>query len=97
MQDDASGSTRVQVWQVRAGPVAFAAPADRTVLASAEAAGLPWPNSCRNGTCRACLRRLRSGEVAYRIKWPGVLPDERSQGWFLPCVAYPRSDLVLAG
>ncbi|HEY1230294.1 MAG TPA: 2Fe-2S iron-sulfur cluster-binding protein, partial [Ramlibacter sp.] len=57
----------------------------------------PWANSCRNGTCRTCLRQLRSGEVAYRIEWPGVLADEREAGWFLPCVAYPRSDLVLAG
>lgn len=84
------------MWQVRTGDVAFAAPADRPVLQSAQAAGLAWASSCRNGTCRTCLRRLRSGDVAYRIDWPGVLPDERQEGWFLPCVAYPRSDLVLA-
>jgi ferredoxin len=97
MHDDASDGERADaVWQVHAGGRMFTAPADRTVLASAEAAGLPWSNSCRNGTCRTCLRRLRSGEVAYRIEWPGVLPDERADGWFLPCVAYPRSDLVLA-
>jgi ferredoxin len=97
MHDDRSeGAQADAAWRVQAGDAVFAAPADRTVLASAEAAGLPWPSSCRNGTCRTCLRQLRSGEVAYRIPWPGVLPDERRDGWFLPCVAYPRSDLVLA-
>ena len=95
MQD--AGADGDEVWQVRGDGVAFAAPSDRPVLLSAEAAGLPWANSCRNGTCRTCLRQLRSGEVTYRIEWPGVLPDERQAGWFLPCVAYPRSDLVLAG
>lgn len=94
MQD--AGADGDPVWQVRGGGESFAAPADRPVLLSAEAAGLPWASSCRNGTCRTCLRQLRSGDVAYRIDWPGVLPDERSAGWFLPCVAYPRSDLVLA-
>lgn len=94
MQDAGARGTRV--WQVRGGGVAFAAPADRPVLLSAEAAGLPWASSCRNGTCRTCLRQLQSGEVAYATEWPGVLPDERREGWFLPCVAFPRSDLVLA-
>lgn len=96
MQGDAGDDTTDAVWQVRAGDAVFPAPGGRTVLASAEAAGLPWPSSCRNGTCRTCLRRLQRGEVAYRIGWPGVLPDERQDGWFLPCVAYPRADLVLA-
>jgi ferredoxin len=95
MQDAGTG-TLERVWRVRAGDLAFDAREDRSVLASAEAAGLAWASSCRNGTCRTCLRRLEAGDVAYRIEWPGVLPDERLEGWFLPCVAFPRSDLVLA-
>jgi len=74
---------------------AFAAPAGRTLLASALDAGVELPNSCRNGTCRACLRPLHAGTVHYRIAWPGLLPEERSGGWVLPCVAYPTSDVVL--
>src|SRR3954465_2979676 len=83
------------VWQVRDGDERLGARADEPVLAAAERAGLQWPNSCRNGTCRTCLRRLGTGEVAYAIDWPGVLAEERAAGWFLPCVARPRSDLVL--
>lgn len=73
----------------------FPAAASRTLLQSAEAAGVTLPNACRNGTCRACLRPLRAGEVGYRIPWPGLLPEERTGGWVLPCVAYPLGDVVL--
>ena len=74
---------------------AFAAAEDRTLLASATQAGIAMTSSCRNGTCRACLRPLHAGRVAYRIEWPGLLPEEKAGGWLLPCVAYPESDLVL--
>ena len=73
----------------------FAALPGQSVLGAAEAAGIELPSSCRNGTCRTCIQRLRSGSVAYRIDWPGVLPEERRDGWILPCVAHPCSDLVL--
>jgi ferredoxin len=84
-------------WQVHLGAQgpAFAASEDRPLLQSAEAAGWPLPSSCRNGTCRSCIQRLRSGQVHYAIEWPGVLAEERRDGWILPCVAHPRSDLVL--
>ena len=52
-------------------------------------------SSCRNGTCRTCICRLVSGEVAYRIEWPGLSADEKAQGYILPCVAYPLSDVRL--
>lgn len=73
----------------------LALPADQTVLQSAELAGWRLPSSCRNGSCRTCLSRLQSGSVQYRIEWPGVLREEQQQGWILPCIAYPHSDLVL--
>jgi ferredoxin len=75
---------------------AFSAPADQPLLLSAAAAGVAMPSSCRNGTCRTCLRPLHAGSVHYRIAWPGLLPEERNTGtWVLPCVAYPVSDVVL--
>jgi ferredoxin len=75
---------------------AFDAPADRALLAAAAAAGIELASSCRNGTCRSCLTRLRSGQVHYRIPWPGLLPEEKASGaWVLPCVAFPLSDVVL--
>ena len=84
-------------FQVRIGEPGprFTAAADRTLLQAAEEAGLVLPNSCRVGTCRACMQQLVEGSVRYRIEWPGLLAEEKAEGWILPCAAYPTSDLVL--
>lgn len=74
---------------------AFEAGADSPLLLSAEFAGVAMDSSCRNGTCRTCIVRLARGQVGYRIDWPGLSADERAEGWILPCVAYPASDLVI--
>ena len=66
-----------------------------TVLAAASEARIALPRLCRNGTCRTCMCRLLSGEIRYQIEWPGLSAEEKAEGWILPCVAYPRSDLVL--
>ncbi|MBA3592829.1 MAG: 2Fe-2S iron-sulfur cluster binding domain-containing protein [Polaromonas sp.] len=73
----------------------FDAPADKPLLLSALQAGMLLDSSCRNGTCRTCICRLASGQVSYRIEWPGMSAEEKAEGYILPCVAYPASDLVL--
>ena len=77
------------------GPV-FEAPESLTLLQAAELAGV-WlrDTSCRNGTCRTCICRLVSGQVVYRIDWPGLSLDEKQGGFILPCAAYPASDVVI--
>jgi len=75
-------------WQV---PVS----AGHSLLQAALAAGVRLPSSCRNGTCRACMCQLSSGQVRYRIDWPGLLADEKAEGWILPCVAEPLGDVTL--
>lgn len=75
---------------------AFEAPASLPLLQAAERAGLTLlASSCRNGTCRSCICRLVSGQVVYRIEWPGLSLDEKREGYILPCVAYPVSDVVI--
>ena len=81
--------------RIEPGGVVIDAPSHQPLLLAAAAAGIDLPNSCRNGTCRTCICRLLEGRVAYRIEWPGVLPEEKAQGFILPCVAYPQSDVVL--
>jgi ferredoxin len=85
------------VFQARMAPAGphFDAPADVPLLLAAERAGLAVVSSCRNGTCRACIRQLVSGRVMYRIEWPGLSFDEKQTGCVLPCVAYAVSDVVL--
>ena len=75
--------------------VAFEAPADRTILKSAEEAGIALPSSCRNGTCRTCIVQSTQGQVRYDVEWPGVSAEEKEEGWILPCVAHPTSNLTL--
>lgn len=75
--------------------VDFDAPAQQNLLLAARGAGLLLPASCRNGSCRVCMCRLVSGHIDYLIEWPGLLAEEKAEGWILPCVACARSDLVI--
>ena len=82
--------------RLKPGYHVFAVPSHLTILLAAEQAGHAlFSSSCRNGTCRSCMCRLASGQVTYRIDWPGLSLDEKCAGWILPCVAYPMSDLVI--
>ena len=78
--------------------LSFSAPADMPLLQAAELSGIPGlklESSCRNGTCRTCICQLLDGQVTYRIEWPGLSLDEKREGFILPCVAYPLSDVVI--
>lgn len=81
--------------RVRYGSHTITAREDETVLTAALRAGLDVPNSCRTGTCRRCMALLQQGEIHYTVEWPGLIPEERAQGWILPCVAQARSEIVL--
>lgn len=84
-------------WRVTLEPQqwAFEAAPGATVLAAAEQAGLRLPSSCRNGTCRTCMCRMRSGQVRYLIEWPGLSREEKQDGYILPCVALAETALTL--
>ena len=84
-------------FEVRIQPqgATFRATDAQPVLISAQAAGYELPSSCRNGTCRTCMLHLAAGAVTYRIEWPGLLAEEKAEGWILPCVAHAESDVVL--
>jgi ferredoxin len=81
--------------QIEPGGFRFETEAGRTLLQSAESAGIELPSSCRNGTCRTCICRLLDGEIRYRIEWPGLSREEKAEGWILPCVAEPLGDVRL--
>ena len=85
------------VFQARLEPGGhlFCAAADEPLLQAAESAGLVIPSSCRNGTCRTCLCRLREGRVRFRVEWPGLSAEEKAEGYILACVACAATDVVL--
>ena len=85
------------MWHVQVEPkgLSFETDGVSTVLEAADRGGVRMPSSCRNGTCRTCLCLMLSGAVRYRIEWPGLSPDEKRDGYILPCVAIATSDLEL--
>jgi ferredoxin len=72
------------------------APSNQPLLLSLEMGGANWPSSCRNGTCRTCIGKLDSGQVRYELEWPGLSAEEKAEGYALPCVAFPCSDIVIS-
>ena len=80
---------------VRPAGLAFEAAPSEPLLLAARRAGIELPASCRNGTCRTCICRLADGQVSYRIEWPGLTREEKEEGYILPCVAYPESDIEM--
>ncbi|WP_137919019.1 2Fe-2S iron-sulfur cluster binding domain-containing protein [Hydrogenophaga sp. 2FB] len=68
---------------------------ETSLFAAMTRAGIAWPVSCRNGTCRTCIARLLQGQVRYEIPWPGLSPEEKQGGYCLPCVARPMEDVVI--
>ena len=87
----------VEIFEARLEPAGlrFDAPGDLPLLQAGLRAGIELPSSCRNGTCRTCMCRLRQGRVVYRIEWPGLSLEEKQEGWILPCVAHPASSVVI--
>lgn len=67
----------------------------QSLLQAALAARIRLPASCRNGTCRTCMCRLAAGHVRYLIDWPGLLAEEKAEGWILPCVATADADVTI--
>lgn len=65
------------------------------LLISMEQGGIEWPSSCRGGNCRTCIGKLTQGSVRYDMEWPGLSAEEKAEGYVLPCVAYPCSDLTI--
>lgn len=94
-QDAAPADTVAYSVELRPSGWRYACRPDRTLLQAAAVAGIRLPSSCRNGTCRTCMCKLLQGTVHHDAEWPGVSSDEQAEGWILPCVAQPRSDVVL--
>lgn len=73
----------------------FDAWTEQPLLVSMEQGGIDWPSSCRGGNCRTCIGKVTQGTVRYEMEWPGLSAEEKAEGYVLPCVAYPCSDLTI--
>jgi phenol hydroxylase P5 protein len=69
---------------------------DQTILDACLRAGVWIPHSCTHGTCATCKAEVLDGEVDQGEASSFALMDfERDEGKTLPCVARPRSDVVI--
>ena len=69
---------------------------DQTVADASYRARINIPLDCRDGACGTCKAFCESGEFDRGIYIEDALsPDEFEQGYVLPCVMKPKSDLVL--
>jgi ferredoxin len=86
-----------QIFTVKVEPAGlqYDVEGDLTLLEAAELSRVDLPSSCRNGTCRTCVCRMVSGEVVYTVEWPGLSAEEKAEGYVLPCVARPTTNVVL--
>lgn len=76
---------------------ALAAPRSLTLLDALELGGVDWPSSCRDGTCGTCMGRMKAGRVRYETEFIVLSDQDMADGFVLPCVAYPESDVTLEG
>lgn len=72
---------------------------ETSLFAAMARAGIAWPVSCRNRTCRMCIARLLKRQVRYDIPWPGLRPRKSLKAiacHTLPCqcqmLSSPRPD-----
>lgn len=87
----ASGSLQARFSR---SPVVLQVSAADTLLESAERNGVVMPSGCRQGECHTCMTRLLTGKVQMAVE--GALSDElKSQGFILPCISRPLTDVTL--
>lgn len=85
---------RALVPEVAVGAVRVTVEATTNLLDALLNAGIAVPNSCRAGSCHACLVRCLSGEPL------DAQPDalsvaQRAQGWRLACQCQVQGDLIV--
>jgi ferredoxin-NADP reductase len=103
LQESFGGAVAQEVVAMSSGPieisccrsgVTYRSAAHEKLLESSERNGVLIPSGCRQGICGTCVTKLLSGNV--EMDNEEALTDElRSQGFILPCVSRPLTDLTL--
>lgn len=81
--------------RIRRGELDLTLESGETVLDALQRGGAEVAVSCRAGVCQSCMQRAISGDPGPAAR-QGLSPALQAQGYFLPCVARPTGDLVIA-
>jgi NAD(P)H-flavin reductase/ferredoxin len=65
-----------------------------TVLDALQQGGVEAAHSCKSGICGSCMMRATEGVIPERAQ-SGFKDSWKAQGYFLPCVCLPVSDLSI--
>lgn len=68
--------------------------ADESVLQALIRSGIDTPYSCESGCCQTCMLQAEDGELPAESQ-ASLIGKLRSQGYFLPCVCHPQTDIYL--
>jgi ferredoxin-NADP reductase/phytoene dehydrogenase-like protein len=79
---------------VRAG-AAFSCTPGQTILAAANAAHVPFRQSCGEGACGTCRARVLSGPFVTDGQASFFTAEEIAAGWVLACQTLPTDDLEI--
>lgn len=74
------------------GSIALAFDKNTSVLQALLQAGINTPYSCESGNCQTCMLRSSTSNLPAQSQ-AGLNDELRQQGYFLPCVCYPSSDI----
>ena len=81
---------------VRDEETTFGCPPGQTVLDAANAARVPFPQSCGEGACGTCRVQVLAGP--YETDTRGMFSaGELDDGWRLACQTLPTGDLTIGG
>jgi CDP-4-dehydro-6-deoxyglucose reductase len=67
-----------------------------SVLDALLAGGVAAAHSCKAGTCGSCMMRVTEGVIPQKSQ-SGLKDSWKTQGYFLPCVCLPDTDLSVTG
>lgn len=68
---------------------------DETVLECLDRYNCPPPSSCQSGLCHTCMMRSVKGQPPASSQ-NGLKDSLIKQGYFLPCICKPETDMVVA-
>lgn len=77
------------------GETGFSCPPGQTILAAANAARIPFRQSCNEGACGTCRARVLAGDFDTDAR-EAFSAAEIDAGWVLACQTLPKSDLEIA-